>query len=554
MSVKDTIAFDQSQSVAGEPNIFLKKDWLKINDSNTSYSSHQSSINTSQVASSKYVNFAESYLDIPLLLTMTGTALAPQTAGTSCDFSLAMKNYFHNVIHSYSVSINGNTVIQATPFSNLWNTFRLTSALSFNEVKTLSHIGFYPDDSSAFAFTNVASVHGIGTTNNRNGVSAPVVAGAFSSLTTQNEGVLKRQLAVAYNATGLTDPAGLAFSSLLTQTSAIEAYKSHIFNRQATIFQQAISAQVRLKDLCPMFDAMPLVKGMFVEIILNYNQTAFDVVTSAANLMTSTDANIISPMGGVNPLMVCSRLAGNGSAGCFTDGNTYRCSLSIGNKVTDTTQANIAGVQNSGMSQQVSLHLASYTLAPKHEASLISQPVKDVVFRDIQYYTIKNVASGSTFDQLLTNGTRGLKSLLVIPLHTSAANSGLTPIFSPFDTLEPSPLALIGQFNVRVAGNNVLSNATTYTYEAFIENLYGCRSLNGGLSTGLGSGLISKADFENRPYYYVDIGRMPDIDANVAKSVAVVGKNMSVLACDYICFVEYERSFQVDILQGTVVE
>jgi len=47
---------------------------------------------------------------------------------------------------------------------------------------------------------------------------------------------------------------------------------------------------------------------------------------------------------------------------------------------------------------------------------------------------------------------------------------------------------------------------------------------------------------------------MPDIDANVAKSVAVVGKNMSALACDYICFVEYERSFQCDILQGTVVE
>jgi hypothetical protein len=38
------------------------------------------------------------------------------------------------------------------------------------------------------------------------------------------------------------------------------------------------------------------------------------------------------------------------------------------------------------------------------------------------------------------------------------------PIFSPFDTLEPSPLALIGQFNCRVAGNNVLTDATTYTY------------------------------------------------------------------------------------------
>ncbi len=552
MSVKDTLAYEFSQQVAGEPNIFLKKDWLKINDNNTSYNSHQSQINTSQVASSKYVNFSESYLDIPLNLTLTGS-IAPQTATTSCDFALAMKNYFHNIIHSYSVSVNGNTIIQATPFSNLWNTFRLTNTLSFNEVKTLSHIGFYPDDSTSFGFTNVTSPHGIGTTNNRNGVSAPVLTGAFSSLTTQNEGVLKRQLAVAYDVAGLTDPDGLAFSTLLTQTSAIEAYKSHIFNRQAGVFQQAISAQVRLKDLCPMFEAMPLVKGMFVEIILNYNQTAFDVVCAGAN-MTSTDANIISPMGGSNALMVCSRSAGNGGASVYTADGTYRASVSVGNKVIDTTQANIAGVQNSPLAQQVSLHLASYTLAPKYEASMISNPVKDVVFRDIQYYTIKNVASGSTYDQLLTNGTRGLKSLLVMPFHTSVANAGLTPIFSPFDTLEPSPLALIGQFNCRVAGNNVLTDATTYTYTQFIENLYGCRSLNGGLSTGLASGLISKADFENRPYYYVDIGRMPDIDASVAKSVAVVGKNLSALACDYICFVEYERSFQVDILQGTIVE
>ena len=54
-----------------------------------------------------------------------------------------------------SVDVNGTNIIQSTPFSELFNDFKLMTSLSWSDVATQgSTIGFYPDDVlAATAFT-----------------------------------------------------------------------------------------------------------------------------------------------------------------------------------------------------------------------------------------------------------------------------------------------------------------------------------------------------------------------------------------------------------------
>jgi len=155
----DKLVFDLSQEVEGSPNVFVRKDWVNILDNqNQNYSNSQSIIDTSQLSNSnKYMSYRESYLAMPLLMTMalpTGNisivnsalganaAIADislgnwntSTTGTSADYVMGLKNWFGTMIHSMTLDYNGSTIAQQTPFINMWNTFKLMTSLSYQDV------------------------------------------------------------------------------------------------------------------------------------------------------------------------------------------------------------------------------------------------------------------------------------------------------------------------------------------------------------------------------------------------------------------------------------
>lgn len=186
----DKLVFDLSQEVEGQPQVFIKKDWLSILDNmNTNYNSNQTIIDTSQLSNSnKYMSYREAYLSVPLLLTLsTATAFnngppdgmnpSASTSGaggelalpTGCDYAIGLKNWFGSVFHSLTLDMNGTTIIQQTPLINMVNSFRLMTTLSWNDVITQgSTIGFYPDDSKSWISTNsVAYVAASANTSGR---------------------------------------------------------------------------------------------------------------------------------------------------------------------------------------------------------------------------------------------------------------------------------------------------------------------------------------------------------------------------------------------------
>ena len=161
------------------------------------------------------------------------------------------------------------------------------------------------------------------------------------------------------------------------------------------------------------------------------------------------------------------------------------------------------------------------------------------------------------YNQLITNGIASTKRVLILPYFTQAGTSlNCSPIQSPFDTAgaTTSPLCIQGNFQVQISGQNVLYNQYQYTYNEWLQQLYGCLSVNGGLTDGLSSGLISQVDFETLyNYYVVDCSRMLSVEELVPKSVQILGQNYSSQAIQLYVFVEYGVEISLDILSGARV-
>lgn len=578
----DTLVFDMSSMSEGTPSVFVRKDWLAILDNqNQNYQGNQSVIDTSQLANSnKYMNYREAYLTIPLLMTLTqspsATPYLPATAGTSGDYVMGLKNWYGSIVHSFTLDYNGTTIIQQTPYCGLWNSFKLMTSLSYNDIVVSGPmLGFYPDDATSFRFdaTITASTNGIGTSNNRNAGAFPVVSGQFNQFDPYNVGLLRRQQGWNFDPDGVagtgTTYAGASASGTLTTLSNLNLlWKSYIFNKRdgtasttGSSVQVCITAQVWLKHLHSFFERVPLLKGVFCKITLNLNQSSVSF-TSTADAFSAV--SVSSPLGGVSPIMIASAGASQGSVG-FTSGS-YIASLAVGRTCLNSTQTGLGStlVAPSPLGGSILLNVPAYTFNPVFETSYLSAPVKKIVYTDIyQYQIVNQITAGQTFNNLITNGIANIKSVLVLPYYqagdgaTLTGNCGLSPIQSPFDPAgggTTSPLCLLTQFNIQVSGQNAIYNTERYSYEQFINQLYGANAVNGGMTDGLTSGLIDQKQFEmGYCYYYVNVGRMLPVEEAVPKSVNVLGTNMSSKAIDLFIFIEYGVEVSVDILTGARV-
>ena len=166
-------------------------------------------------------------------------------------------------------------------------------------------------------------------------------------------------------------------------------------------------------------------------------------------------------------------------------------SLCVGNRCIESTQSTVAGVVPGGLGTSITLNVPSYKMFPLIEQSYLSDPIRSCIYTDHYFYTIPNVARGSTFNTLLSNGIAQMKRVTIFPtLATSSADStqlpnGLAVYSSPFDPALTSgfgsPLLAIGQLQIIVAGANVLANQHRYNYEHFLQEFQNF-GLNGCLT------------------------------------------------------------------------
>lgn len=581
----DKLVFDLSTEIEGSPNIFVKKDWLNILDNqNGNYSANQSVVDTSQLSNSnKFLSYKEAYLSIPMLITVTSAqddVFDPASAASSADYCIGLKNWFGTVIHSFTLDYNGTTVIQQTPFINMWNSFKLMTTLSWSDVSTIgSTIGFYPDDPLSFGWDSAASTSGVGVTNNTNFSTVALqsnVSGQFNSYKSRNGnlGFLNRQRYINFDADaqpGTT--AGQTYANLLTNTAAGQLWKSRISTKinaaagVAGVYQISVRATVFLKHIHSFFQRIPLLKGVYMKMTLNLNNSSTTFTVNAAGAMTLTGSSV--PVGGVQPLMIASGRANNGglafgsNTAVGVDGS-YTASLSVGERCLNSSQVGIPGVATGANGSNIFLYVPAYTFNGPFLESYLSNPVKNIEYTDVYQYQILNVgASTGVINSLLTNGLANVKSVLLLPYFTEIVPGSATPAEklppyqSPFDPAGSgctSPLVLLNNFNVVVSGQNAIYNTIRYSADLFNQQVYGCNAVNGGLTDGLTSSLIDSLGWEMEYcYHYVNVERMLPIEQSVPKSIQVIGINQSSKPINLICFVEYALTVSINLLSGARV-
>ena len=283
----DQVVYELSNASGSvDSSIFLQKAWVSLLDNNNnSYISGQVTLDTSQLSNSnRWMNYREAYLSVPLLLTASCSndpKWVSATPSFSADDAVGLKNNYASVIHSLSVDLQGSTVVQTTPFISLVNNFRLLTTFSYQDLLTIGpSIGFFPDTSVSFEQLGAVGRSGLGTCNNRNLFVPPVVSGALNQQESFNRGLYERQRCWNYDPeanSGDVLSGSLTFSSLSDANRCNVMYKSYI-NRKVdgavgtNIWQVSISASIFLRHLHPLYDKLPLCKGLYQKITLNLNQ------------------------------------------------------------------------------------------------------------------------------------------------------------------------------------------------------------------------------------------------------------------------------------------
>ncbi len=370
--MSDKLVFDLASEVEGSPNVFIRKDWINILDNqNQNYNNNQSVLDTSQLSNSnKYMSYREAYFAIPFLLTLAQTSSTPslnantgsvnllpatQPSTDSLDYALGLKNWFGQIIHSFTLDYNGTTIIQQTPYVNMWNAFKLMTSLSYNDVITQgATIGFYPDDPTSFQYINiasgpggaavgVASAYGTGVCNNATGISMTPASVAPQNYNSGNgnRGLLERIKYINFDGSGSIGGGNVYSSLLLTgavatpgdqQTTAASysqnLWKSYIsFKRDATAVDQrtaisgasgaaiqiSVLATIYLKHVHSFFNMCPLLKGVFMKMTMNLNNCS-STIEAICNVAAAANAAAVVPVPGAGAFVGNNALPAAGSA------------------------------------------------------------------------------------------------------------------------------------------------------------------------------------------------------------------------------------------------
>lgn len=596
----DNLVFEESINAEIDQSEFISKKWIYVNDSNSQNYTSQVVIDSTPLANAGgYINWSEGFIVMPLIVELQSAIAGSLVANASTgDHAWAFKAGFWNMINSMTLEFNNQNVVQQTPFLNVFRSFKAHTSFSLDDVLNEgSTIGYSPDTAGSWSFaptsanTNTLSSNGVGLCNNKavpisfarsavaganitantpfyiatasagvstgasaTGVSNP--SGAYGGLYGCNKGFAERQEWYAYDPITNGAGAGLGQALINDATTSTTSYRSYRIPYATNgKYGWSVMAKLRLKDLSDFFLKCPLLKGSTIRFYINTNQTSLQFTTTAGTidangvqvLQPLITASNISVLGGLtNPMMVASYQAGQGSAPLPAD--TYTLTTNIFKSPDGVFQSALSSCR---------LYAPVYKMNPLAEQRYLQlAPTKKVEYNDIFQYQFNTIGAGDSFNILVSNGITDIQSVLVVPFLTATANGGTSTLLSPFATsgATPDPITLTN-FNILVSGMNLFLNNQYYDYEQFNEELKSSNQLNGSLTTGLASGLISEDMFSRGyRYYYGNCARILPSEAGVSRSIQIQGQNSSLVACNLMVFVEFKRSVVIDIATGARIE
>jgi hypothetical protein len=158
----DTLVYDDSINTEVTSAEFVDKQWLYVNDNNNGSYTGQIVLDTTALSnSSSYINWSEAFIAMPLVLQAEGSATAI-TATNNLDYLMGLKSGFWQILHSMSVEFNNGSIIQQTPFLNVFCSFKNLTSWSQNDIQDWGSVcGFYPDTSRSWLYNNNSTANSL---------------------------------------------------------------------------------------------------------------------------------------------------------------------------------------------------------------------------------------------------------------------------------------------------------------------------------------------------------------------------------------------------------
>ena len=594
----DNLVFEESISSEVSQSEFISKKWVYVNDVNNGNYSSQIIIDSTPLSNAGgYVNWSEGYIAMPLVVSLIGQTAVPAVIQLGTDANLplvahswAFKSGFWHMLNSMSIEFNNQNIVQQTPFLNVFRSFKAMTKFSLDDLQEGPTIGFAPDSAGSWTYTAASPASaGAGLSNNRDAptialsTAAAYAAGAYApsyALSTNpsnvgvgsqfayNQGHASRGEWYGYSPQNDTGGVGTSIKGqelVMSSASCYEVYRSFKLPQSTTgnnIAAWGVMAKLRLKDLSEYFEKCPLLKGSTMRFLINTNQTTVNFAitntppTSGQNDGSGTfsGVNVVS-QGLTTPITLSSAEVSQGCSRLPT--GTYQLAVNI-------FQSSITPYGSSSTTLKpfpnpVRLYAPVYKMNPIAEQRYLSlAPTKRIEYTDIFQYQFNDIDVNANFNFLVSNGIPNIKSVLVVPFISASANGdlALSTLLSPFSTsgATPDPIPLT-QFNILVSGVNLFLNNQIYDYEQFNQELKSSNQLNGSLTTGLASGLISELDFSRgMRYYYGNCARVLPSEEGVSRSVQILGKNECGKQINLMVFVEFKKSMTIDISTGARID
>lgn len=557
----DEYLYNVSTSAQVSPQDMTDKEVLFVQDSNGGSYSGQIILETSSLANSgRFLAYSESYIEVPFVVSLKSD-VDIATGNLANGFMIGLKNGHHQLIDSIQVDMGNSNVVQLQPFLNYHVSYKLNTELSPSDVKKFgSVIGFSLDNPCSASFNATGSdSSGLGTRNNvlnnsyltaDNKITGPSWRTTLDSENV-NYGLLERQKLNAFSPTaGWNGNPAIALDAATNQIA--KNYWTAAGAGAAAIYQFVITATIRMRDLSDFFDKIPLLRGVFLRVTINYNSVSASVVRGGDPVTITPTLTQLS--GRSNPLMLTSAAYGNPNAAILGVNNTLTVSCGI------TKTSSPASSVSTPLSA-VRWYVPAYILNPVREEQYLSMnKFKTITYRDIYNYNVLGVSAGSSFNAILTNGIVNPKKVIVIPVFNgetgNAAGSALNPAQSFFDTVPAttSPLAALTNFNVQVSGQNMFQQNENYDFQQFLDEMSRSGVNGGPFDVGVQSGLIGYTEWTYLYRYYVcDVSRRMTAENSVPKSIVISGSNACAKKLDLYCFVEFERSITVNLEDGQIV-
>ena len=576
----DQYTMEHSMMPENDKYLFENKQYLYIPDGqNGAYSSPQVTFEcTSLTNSDRYVGLSEGFVTAPLVLGVTGNF----TATNANAFALSLKNGYHQLINSIQVQISGNDIVTLSNLSNLKINYDIISTWSNDYQITMGQsVGFYGLDSSnsiGYYPPGTANQTGIGECNNIINSLAFTPSGGYLGTNQGNTGRLNRMLqSTSFDPAFNSSPSASLLTPLAYCNNLGKNYcaTSNSPASSPTQINYYILATIPLKLIHDLFHHIPIVKGIYMKLVINFHThctvtipTTIAGAYSAAYTSTTTNNCLpfmVSPIN-VNALTTAAYANGMNITPTAAVGS---CVASLGIvKQYGTLSATPAGAN--GMMSQCRLYAPTYKLSRENESRYLQDmPQKTILYNDFMTFNSQclNVLPGNQINPILTFGVSRLRGILIVPQISSVVHGGApllattvqtigSPLISPFSSAPGTcaPWSRVSNYNVFISGNAWYQQNINYGFEHFMNETRKQGAYGGGLEL-ISSGLIGQSDYESGyGFIYTNLDRWANAALdNAPKSVQIQLTNVSAYNVDYFVYVIYQREVTISVSTGQLI-